>query len=451
MELATLGLFIAVSLLWLFSSTVVHLPRVLGIFLLVLCTLPSARDIAGMQTTFVDIAFAFCALVLVLRHLLYVDGHFRTVPGARVLLVLALLNVVVVVLSTMSGNNIVNAVRELYAYARIPLAVFVFANMLDTGDSLETLVKASLVLCLGACLYGLYQYTHAGTLAQYADTNYDIKLRIYSFFGNPNVYGAYLEVMYFVTLSWCHGKFIRKEWLPTAAALGLIALIAANIALTYSRGAFLFTAIVTVLYLWRQGQVRILAVGSLLLICAIGGGALSDTSETLARQVNMFSNPSSVLKEWTMAHRVAMYLNFTGIVIREPLTGIGWGVSELPTFFIDFQPTRQIIHHFGALNSLYFDLAVKSGVISMMLFVAVLLGLLRLGAKVAPRLPSGSMTRAAADGLAFGVLCLLIHSSMDNPIKWPQVGFLISALTAIVLTAERRLRASEVTSPSVTP
>lgn len=408
----------------------VRLGHLLFIPLLVLSTTSMSFVLADMELPTVDAVFLLlCGLYLCIS-LYWRNRVFTATPIDGYAVAFLLVNVVIIGISVQNGNILLNAVREFLTYFRIFLATILFVNMLNTERELETLVIAALALCAVACMYGIYQhFTYRDFIG---DETFDVGVRIPSFFNNPNTYGGYLQLMYFLSLSCFFTVSARPElhrfrWL----VLLLIGLIALNIIYTYSRGPLLCAIATTMLYLWQRGHRRLFMwlTGSALAV-VIGAGALM--FELLSRQLSMFADFQAFLLEYTILHRIAQYLHYISIICDNTLTGLGWGVMSINTFAVDFVPTTQVLRSFGALNSVYFDLAVKSGVVSLAVFVAAFVALLRHIQRHREAIP-GTFVHAAADGLTYGLISLAVHQTMDNMLKWSQIGFLVALLAAIVL------------------
>jgi hypothetical protein len=426
MALAYLAVFILVAVAVVFSTLQVRLGRLVGLLLVLLATAPFSYLAAGMEVTFAEAFFLAMGFVFGCVLLFWKKCSLVATPIDRHVLLFLLANLVVIALSIRSGNHWLNAVREFFAYFRIFAAVFLVMNLLGTRNELEWLVRLAMTLCAAACIFGFCQYlTGAGMWVD----EYGIHTRVFSFFRNPNIFGGYLELMFFLALSRAYNTTEQRS---RRLAVALVALIVVSIVITYSRAALLCTVAATFVFLWVRGSRRslvvlgILAATGLCLSLVLGGALLS-------RQFALISDPLATLREYTILHRIAQYLHYIQIIAANPVLGLGWGVNSVSTFIIDFFPAPRILTSFGALNSIYFDLAVKSGIPSMLLFLYAIVALLRYIGRNAAVLPAESLVRCVADAVVFGGVALLMHQTMDNMLKWPQVGYMFAVLAAIAL------------------
>ncbi|NLN06272.1 MAG: hypothetical protein GX167_01455, partial [Firmicutes bacterium] len=120
-------------------------------------------------------------------------GNFTLRPLAiEPVLVLYLL---VAALATLASATLTGSLRDLAIYTCSFLVFFVLINQLQTKKELHTYLIFALAGALLVALYGIYQYIFGAPMQSGwvdATRNPLIGVRVYSFFGNPNVMAEYL-------------------------------------------------------------------------------------------------------------------------------------------------------------------------------------------------------------------------------------------------------------------
>lgn len=122
-------------------------------------------------------------------------------------------------------------------YLAFMAAYFLIINLVRSKKQLNNLLTVFVLSGLLVCLYGIAQYIFGWDTAQaWMDEEMfsDIKMRIYSTLGNPNVLGEYILLVLPVSLGlmWTRKGLLQKLFYAAASAVMLVALI-----LTFSRAA----------------------------------------------------------------------------------------------------------------------------------------------------------------------------------------------------------------------
>ena len=119
------------------------------------------------------------------------------------------------------------------------LFYFVVINTVDTKKKLNVLLYIFISSATIASLYGLYQYAYGDLYSQaWLDKNMfeDIKMRVYSTFENPNVFGEYLILVIPIIV----GLFFREKGIKKKVLLlGMLGINTLALVFTFSRGCWL--------------------------------------------------------------------------------------------------------------------------------------------------------------------------------------------------------------------
>ena len=122
-------------------------------------------------------------------------------------------------------------------------SVFVFISLIIPAiakkeESIDVLLMAFLGGAAVAGLVGLYQHFAGYMGREWLDVGLTahISFRVFSTFGNPNVYGIYLQLV--IPLAAVGVVYFKRNYLKLAC-LALTALLLVNLLMTYSRGSYL--------------------------------------------------------------------------------------------------------------------------------------------------------------------------------------------------------------------
>ena len=350
--------------------------------------------------------------------------------------------------------------RGRMALTRTPLnaaiGAFLLAMLLTLPDATHPLVSvkgvvrdllyiaAGYALCLfftttRARLYALLLSVLAANVALAAyglATQLAGEVRIYGevaepFFENHCIYAAFLALSMSVVLSYLFETRTRGRLILSAA----LALWCVAVALTFVRGAWISLAAVVVFYLWmyrRQLSPRLLllvVVAGLVVVAVAGGLQLKYLfEERLAHALDTgYVTNRDRLDRWGAAAQ--MFLS-------HPLNGVGWASYADEYFaYIYYLDAYSTEIRMGAHN-LYLEIAAESGVLGLAAFAGLILVYYRRMARLARRLPRGSL-RCLAIGLGGAMLSYLVHAFVNNLGPSDKIGISFWLLFGLLAVVER--------------
>lgn len=119
------------------------------------------------------------------------------------------------------------------------MSYFIITNTVESKKQLKFLLYLFVIGAGISAVYGIYQYVFGDVYSQAwldAEMFEDIKMRVYSTFENPNVYGEYLilAIPIAAALFWTEKGFWKKTIL-----LGITGILTLAMILTFSRGCWL--------------------------------------------------------------------------------------------------------------------------------------------------------------------------------------------------------------------
>ena len=227
------------------------------------------------------------------------------------------------------------------------LYVLVYCLTLQTlsgRQGREQAVASLLASTLAVCLIGLFQYVVGIDVLEqrWIDSEQfpELKTRVFSTLGNPNVLAAFLVMSTGLSLGWSAdtGDRRRRVALQFVAALSFICLL-----LTYSRGAWLALGVMGLFLLLsgrRPGWRSMLAAAIALIVLAYWA---QDSLLPRFRSILGMFNPS----DSSVALRWALWESTRAMIDEHPWLGLGWGSYRFvyPEYDFFVQNPSVIIYH----------------------------------------------------------------------------------------------------------
>lgn len=330
-----------------------------------------------------------------------------------------------------------NAVREgagLYLF--LPMAIIIPA-VCRNGRCLKRLLRSMVLALLVASLIGVIQYlTKTGFSREDAGLGYIYKGRIAGVFGNGNIFAGYLELTLPITLSMllCEKSFLWRLISSAALLLGILSVL-----YTFSRAGLLCMAMglgLTMLYVFRTKP------WIPILVCAAAILLLFMYADTFERQMSFFQDPHKQITQPTILHRYVSYRGFINQIEKSYPAGVGWGAREYfwgGSRLYSFWEVRHTVSHrtirdFGGLNSLFFNQAVKGGLLGILSLLALFAGL----ASAFTEAFVVTRERVLAVAVAAGILSLSVHQVVDCLLKYPTVNSMFWMSVGILFALAKR-------------
>ncbi|MBQ9267877.1 MAG: O-antigen ligase family protein [Clostridia bacterium] len=239
------------------------------------------------------------------------------------------------------------------------LFYFVWINTISTKEQMRFYLSVFVIAGTVAALYGLYQYFFGDIYSQeWLDGNMfeEIKMRVYSTFANPNVFGEYLLlVIPFSIMLLIHSKgwFGRLFWLANVGIL-MLALV-----LTFSRGCWLgiiFALFVLAILIDK----RLIWAGVLLLFIAP-----FVLPESIMARFTSIGN----MADTSTSYRVYIWLGTIAMLKDYFLSGVGLGTSSFNLVYPLYAYNDIVAPH---SHSLYLQLFVEYGLVGFIVFVGII-------------------------------------------------------------------------------
>lgn len=232
------------------------------------------------------------------------------------------------------------------------LTYLLIGQNIRTPEQVKELVKGLGAAAVVVVLVGYFQYIFGVDISQTKwidDAAFaGIHTRIYSTLENPNILAGYLDVMICIALGILAKFGTRKQKLILIAA---IILLAACLAMTYSRGAFLAIAIIFVIYGFLYDW-RILTLFALII-----GLLVYNDENFLERMLSIFQESY----DSSEGLRIGIWVSTVSMIADHPFVGIGWGAYKFlyPQYNYYLVDTSNTIYH---AHNLFLQTAAEVGI-----------------------------------------------------------------------------------------
>ena len=198
------------------------------------------------------------------------------------------------------------------------LSYFVIVNTIENKKQFKLILYVFVSAAVISALYGLYQYVFGDIYSQaWLDKEMfeDIKMRVYSTFENPNVYGEYLLLVIpiITSLLWTEKGWLKKVALFISLAITMLALI-----LTFSRGCWLgIIFAIAILAIIIDRRFILLGIVGLMLLPFI-------LPETI---INRFLSIGD-MNDSSTSYRVYIWMGTIAMLKDYWFSGIGLGITS---------------------------------------------------------------------------------------------------------------------------
>ncbi|MEG1441783.1 MAG: O-antigen ligase family protein, partial [Oscillospiraceae bacterium] len=287
-------------------------------------------------------------------------------------------------------------------YFAVMIFYFVIINTLKTKKQVFDLLTVLAISGALVCLYGLAQYIFGWNTSQaWMDEEMftDIKMRIYSTLGNPNVLGEYILLVLPVSvgLMWVNKKPLPKFIFACMSVVAFAAII-----LTFSRGCWIGLVITAAIFItFVAGKLWGLALIALPFVPML-------LPESI---INRFASIGD-MKDSSTSYRVFIWIGTLAMMKDYWLSGIGMGSDAFSAVYPFYSYNAIVAPH---AHNLFLQILVESGAVGILAFLAILFVFykkLMVGHKYGGGKGSPLSTMIVAIGA--GVAGFLVQGMFDN-------------------------------------
>jgi len=267
--------------------------------------------------------------------------------------------VAVVAFSAFASLAMQEAIKIAMLSISFILFYFVWINTVKTKEQMKFYISMFILAGVLAALYGLYQYFFGDIYSQaWLDDEMfeDIKMRVYSTFQNPNVFGEYLLlVIPFSVMFIADAKKILQKLFWLGCSLVLIL----SLVLTFSRGCWL-GLIISSFILAILFDKRLIWLGVIALLAAP-----FILPQTILERFASIGN----MQDTSTSYRVYIWLGTIAMLKDYFFCGIGLGTTSFNTIYPLYSYNEIVAPH---SHSLYLQLFVEYGLVGFIVFCGII-------------------------------------------------------------------------------
>ena len=386
--LPVLGLLAPLGLLALFL--VLEKP-IAGLFALVFLT-PLAPTMAMVGLSLLTLES------LIIKGIL--DPEFRWKYDGLGFLLLGF--ILIYLFAAISSFALVKSLSIWAIYAVFIGAYFLIINLIENKKQLQNLLVTFAVSGFFVCVYGICQYVFGWDTQQaWMDEEMfsDIKMRIYSTLGNPNVLGEYILLVLPVAIGL---MWTGKGILPKLTYAGISGVLLVALILTFSRGCWvglMVTAAIFVTFvagkLWGLGLIALPIIPAIL-------------PESI---INRFTSIGD-MEDSSTSYRVYIWMGTLAMIRDFWISGIGMGTEAFTAVYPFYSYNGIVAPH---SHNLFLQILVESGILGIAIFGIILCFFLK-RMMTGYQLAGGKGTALATliCAISAGVCGFLVQGLFDN-------------------------------------
>ncbi len=239
------------------------------------------------------------------------------------------------------------------------LSYFVVINTIENKKQFKFILYVFSIAAVITAFYGLYQYMFGDLYSQaWLDKEMfeDIKMRVYSTFENPNVYGEYLilAIPIIVGLLWTEKGIFKKLFWLSSLGVTMLAL-----ALTFSRGCWLGIILaIGLLAIMIDRRFILLGIVALLFLPFV-------LPESIINRFLSIGN----MGDSSTSYRVYIWMGTLAMLADYWFSGIGLGITSFNTIYPIYSYNNISAPH---SHNLYLQLVVEFGIVGLIVFLGML-------------------------------------------------------------------------------
>lgn len=338
--------------------------------------------------------------------------------GEGVLLAFGLLLIVATFTSTYRSGSL----RDLGIHAGGFFLYLMIREEVKDKNRAHILLSLFALAFLFIALYGIRQYfTGVEIKREWVDVqnNPDVKARIFSVFGNPNIFAEYLVmgIPILIAMGWWSKREFKSLVYFAGAGVGMIAL-----GMTLSRGGWiglLAAAAFFVYFICKR--LYLLAIPALM-------GLVMVLPESILRRFTSITN----FADSSTSYRFKIF-SITGEVIHDHfLVGVGLGHLPFKRVFETYIRTMPIFH----AHNTFLEIFAELGLVGFVLFLILLGTVFHRGHKHLLR-SDDAFLKILGTGLLAGLFGVFVHGMFENVIYLTKITMTFWFMVSMVFALSR--------------
>ena len=333
----------------------------LAIFFFSVVAVVMSSPEAGIILTCLGLPFSGTLQLVALICLTMISYIFKLICGRRVFRLQPLdLTVIVFLLFVIFGGIFTmddTSFPKMAVFVCFMSVYFVIKNIISSPDLVKRCLYALVLSSAIVSAVGIYQNYFGEISAQWHDVFVfsEIRGRVVSTFGNPNVLGEFLILIFPITLGlMASAKKANERFVLFASAL----LSCCCLLFTWSRGAWLGCIVATAMFLCVSSKYFFTA--GLLSLPVVGTFAFLLSDSAIVQRLTNFGDSST-------SYRLNIWRGVLRMLEDVGLFGIGIGEGAFGRVYPIYAPTG--VEAAPHSHSLYLQITVEMGIFALLFFL----------------------------------------------------------------------------------
>ncbi len=331
------------------------------------------------------------------------------------------LYVLIIIISTITSLNPIGSFRDLSLHLVSIGFAFVVINSIKNKKDLNKVLVVMVITATLTSIWGLIQYKFGvGMEEGWVDkaNNPDLMARVFSVFGNPNIFAEYLIMIIPISLAlfWNTRYFFKKVLFLLFTVLLIIALL-----LTYSRGGWVglvFGVFIFILLMEKR---------LLFLIIPLGILSINLLPPPILKRLESIAS----LTDSSNFSRINIWKVALDIIHENWMAGVGFGYIPFKQVF-DTKTMMGVLHS----HNTYLEVLAEMGIGGFIVFLLLIVSIYKWGIKEFSK-QEDRYVKTMLAGVLASISALLIHGLADNILYMPRIIITFWTMVSFVLVLVR--------------
>lgn len=314
--------------------------------------------------------------------------------------------IIAIFISTITSTNPTGSFRDLAIHLSALGFLFIIVNSVKDKNQLNVLLTMFTFVATIVALYGLYQYKIGINIeAKWVDkaSNPDITTRIFSVFGNPNIFAEYLimSIPISVSLFWTSKKILKKMIFLLTSLILITALV-----LTFSRGGWLgfaFGIFIFILLVEKRLLLSLIPI-SIISIFVIPASILN-------RIISIVN-----LSDTSNSYRIRLWKITLDVIRDNWLVGVGFGHIPFKQTFETYIRTMPTYH----AHNTFLEITAEMGIVGLIILLTILFVIYKYSIRNLMK-HQDKYLKVITAGLLAGLSSVLCHGLVENILYMPKI------------------------------
>ncbi len=325
-----------------------------------------------------------------------------------------------------NSHDFAVSVEGFRAIVQYMLWYFVVIQLIKGEDSAKAITAFFVVTVAALAVYGVYQYAVGVEMpAGWTDHNEaSLRTRVFAIFTSPNVFGSLLTLAAPMSVS----MMLISKSRAAKAAFGVMTLfIAASLAFTFSRGAWIGFIVAVGVYVLVKDK-------RLIIPCVVAAVLIAVLVPSISGRIGYMLSPEYI-ESSLRGGRLVRWMTGLKIFADYPVLGIGLGqfggavaMNNNISVIVDNQVTEAFY-----MDNYMLKTAVESGLVGFTAFMALMYSVFINGLRTV-RTAATDVSKELATGILAGLCGVIVHNFVENIFEVPMMTSLFWTFTAVLMS-----------------